>query len=108
MFQLIRQHSLFSAIHNKIIALIELDTKQALKLFLDDMKNLPSDLVVERLSNNEKQLFLYLDALCTKDGRECFKNYLRKLVQLYADFGPKKLLRFLKSSDQYLIQVDFF
>jgi len=104
-FQLIRQHSLFSAIHDKIIALIELDTKQALKLFLDHTQNLPPDLVVDRLSHNKKQLFLYLDALYTKDGRECPKKYHGKLVQLYADFAPRKLLPFLKSSDQYPIQV---
>jgi len=103
-FQLIRQHSLFSAVHDKIAALIDLDTDAALKLFLDHSHNLPPDLIVDKLAANKRQQFLYLDALYTRDGRECPRKYHGRLVELYADYAPHKLLQFLKSSDQYPIQ----
>ena len=51
-----------------------------------------------------RNLYFYLDALCQKDW-ETSKKFHGFLVGLYADYAPEKLLRFLKNSDNYPIQV---
>ena len=54
-----------------------------------------------------RNLYFYLDALCQKDW-ETSKKFHGFLVGLYADYAPEKLLRFLKNSDNYPIQVRCF
>lgn len=45
----------------------------------------------------------YLDRVCQKDQQLC-QAYHGPLVKLYAEFAPKKLLPFLKSSIHYPLQ----
>lgn len=45
----------------------------------------------------------YLDRVCQKDQQLC-QPYHGQLVKLYAEFAPKKLLPFLKSSIHYPLQ----
>merc|ERR1719153_945971 len=100
-FTLIRQHRLFKAIHDKILALLDLDHQASLQLFLDFQAELPPDLICTKLSSNQRQMFLYLDALYTQDKGSCPGKYHGHLVRLYATYAPSKLLNFLKKSDEY-------
>ena len=101
-FALIRKRDLFESIHNKIAALMDLDPREAVKLFLEYMERLEPELIVAKLeeAGSSKNLYLYLDALRDKD-REESKRYHGKLVSLYADYDQKKLMPFLNSSDYY-------
>lgn len=56
-FRLIEQHSLFTVVHDKILALMELDSKQACSLFLEHSQEIPADLVVARLQPKPRLLF---------------------------------------------------
>eukprot|EP00092_Neocalanus_flemingeri_P033946 GFUD01036912.1.p1 GENE.GFUD01036912.1~~GFUD01036912.1.p1 ORF type:complete len:874 (+),score=241.55 GFUD01036912.1:57-2678(+) len=100
-FTLIRQHRLFKAIHDKILALLDLDQQASLELFLDYQAELPPDLICTKLASNQRQMFLYLDALYTQDKGSCPGKYHGHLVRLYATYAPGKLLKFLKKSDEY-------
>ena len=105
-FGLIRKHNLFSAIHDKIGELMDLDQREGLKLFLEHMDRLPTELIIQRLKEKPgsgKHLFLYLDALMEKD-KEGSRKYHGNMVSLYADYAPERLLSFLKSSDHYNLQ----
>ena len=65
-FTLIRQQRLFNAIHDKILALLDLDHQASLHLFLNFLAELlPPDLICSMIASNQRQIFLYLDALCT-------------------------------------------
>ena len=102
-FGLIRKHNLFDAIHDKICELMDLDHRDGLKLFLEHMDRLPTELIVQRLQEKPgsgKHLFLYLDALMDKD-KEASRKYHGNMVPLYADYAPDRLLSFLKASDHY-------
>ena len=46
----------------------------------------------------------YLDALYKVEGKEMRPEFHGLIVSLYADYGPDKLLQFLKSSDNYPMQ----
>lgn len=83
--------------------LMELDTKDAVKLFLEHSDKLPPELIVEKLVASSRNLYLYLDTMCQKDW-ETSKKFHGHLVGLYADYHPEKLLQFLKASDNYPIQ----
>ena len=100
-FSLIRQHRLFRSVDDKVVALINLDQQAALTLFLEFPVELPTDLICSRLENNQRQLFLYLDALYSQDKNNLPGKYHGTLVRLLATFAPSKLLTFLKTSDEY-------
>ena len=103
-FDLIRKHSLYEAIADKVLDLMELDHVEAVRLLMDKMAQLPPDSVVERLQFNDIQRFRYLHALHLHSYEES-KKYHGQLVELYADFAPDQLMSFLRSSDHYPIQV---
>ena len=65
-FSLIRQHRLFRDISGKIPALMNLDQQAAMQLFLEFQAELPTDLICSKLESNQRQLFLYLDAVHTR------------------------------------------
>jgi hypothetical protein len=52
-FELIRKHSLYDAVKDKVLDLLDLDPKEALKLFLDKIQQLPPDCIVARLEFND-------------------------------------------------------
>ena len=84
-FQLIRKHDLFHAIveEDKIINLMELDVKDALKLFLEHPDKLAPEIIVKNLLRSSRNLYFYLDALSQKDW-EASKKFHGNLVGLYA------------------------
>ena len=105
-FGLIRKHDLFDAVHDKIGDLMDLDHREGLKLFLEHMDRLPTELIVQRLQEKPgsgMHLFSYLDALMEKD-KDASRKYHGHMVSLYADYAPDRLLSFLKASDHYNLQ----
>ncbi|XP_063231920.1 vacuolar protein sorting-associated protein 41 homolog isoform X2 [Bacillus rossius redtenbacheri] len=102
-FQLIRKHNLFGAIHDTIEELMDLDVDRAIATLLEK-EAVPADVVVARLQRNPRYLYLYLDALDKRDAKEVARKYHGLMVRLYADFARDKLLPFLRRSDRYPIQ----
>ncbi|XP_065201572.1 vacuolar protein sorting-associated protein 41 homolog [Planococcus citri] len=102
-FQLIHKHNLYDSVHGDIENLMDLDTQQAISLFLGN-NSITTDHVVSRLAGNAEYLYLYLDALDTKDHKSVGGKYHDQLVKLYAKFAPQKLLPLLRRSDSYPIQ----
>lgn len=56
-FELIHKHNLYCSIHDMIEGLMDLDTDQAINLFLEK-DHVSPDIVVSRLENNRKYLYL--------------------------------------------------
>lgn len=116
-------------IDDKIPELMELDEREALKLFLEHQEKLPTDLIVARLKGVDKVMFAlfpfkqedesengflnfqhlysYLDALRIQNY-DASKRFHGLLVRLYADYNPDKLLEFLEKSDNYPIKARNF
>lgn len=55
-FHLIKKHKLYGAIHDMIVDLMVLDYEQTISLLLDK-NQVPSEIVVEKLQNQELQLY---------------------------------------------------
>lgn len=100
-FDLIRKYKLYKTLGDQILELMELDTQQAISVFLGDDR-LDPDLVVSKLQHNQYYLYLYLDALDT-DIKNEGRKYHPQLVKLYANFSPNKLLPLLRRSHNYPI-----
>ena len=100
-FDLIRNHKLYDSIHDKVEHLFELDHKLAIELFIDNIDTIEPEYIVEKL-HDSKYLFWYLDAI--KDHRDKAKSYYLKLIELYADFEPDRLLYFLSHYEGYNIE----
>ena len=99
-FNLIRRHSLYDAVRDKIRELMDLNHEEAVKLFLDNIQHLPPETIVSKLVFHDRYRYLYLDAL-TAHAYEESKKYHGQLVELYADFDREKLMSFLRLSDDY-------
>ncbi|XP_037029036.1 vacuolar protein sorting-associated protein 41 homolog [Bradysia coprophila] len=98
-FVLIKKYDLYNDIHRMIIPLFQLDKVKTIAM-LKEKNKISSDIVVQQLEPRQDFLFAYLDALdVEQSGR-----YHSKLVNLYAKYDSKKLLSFLKRSNNYPIQ----
>lgn len=53
-FQLIRRHDLFGFVDDKVAQLMDLDLKDALKLFLEHTDKLPPEMIVEKLESSSR------------------------------------------------------
>ncbi|KAG6458325.1 hypothetical protein O3G_MSEX010800 [Manduca sexta] len=99
-FELITKHKMYNAIHDKILDLMTLDCDRAITMLVEKAK-VPVDVVEKQLLNHELYLYKYLDAYSKVESNG---RYHGKLVRLYAKYDKKKLLSFLKCSDNYPIQ----
>ncbi|XP_074097880.1 vacuolar protein sorting-associated protein light [Cotesia typhae] len=102
-FQLIQKHQLYNAVYDMIEGLMDLDADRAIQFFLEKDR-VPSDVVVAKLQNNPRYLYLYLDALDKRDTKDSKGKYHGLLIRLYADYSRDKLLPLLRRSDNYPIQ----
>ncbi|CAM6008740.1 unnamed protein product [Sphagnum balticum] len=106
LFDFIQQHNLYAAIHNKVVPLMRLDGKQAVQLLVNQSNRIEAFEVVSQLQTGEtdenlrKYLHLYLHGLFEKDPN-AGKEYHGLQVELYADYEPRLLLPFLRSSHHY-------
>lgn len=56
-FLLIQKHQLYNSVHDMIEGLMDLDAERAVQFFLEKDK-VPSDIVVQKLQNNQKYLYM--------------------------------------------------
>lgn len=104
-FKLISTYNLYPNININlnIENLMDLDTTKTIAL-LRDNKHISPDVIISHLQHNPYYLYLYLDALDTKDHKLITRKYHTQMIKLYAKFASSKLLPLLRRSDSYSIQ----
>ncbi|KAI0265207.1 vacuolar assembling protein VPS41 [Gloeopeniophorella convolvens] len=119
-FDLIREHNLFTAVQDQALLLVEFDhelmSKQkgadpnergiAITLLVDHIHSIPIPRVVQQLRNRSRFLFLYLDALFERDAH-LIADFADTLVELYAEYAPAKLIDFLRASNYYNLEAAY-
>jgi hypothetical protein len=119
-FELIREHNLFTAVQDQALLLVEFDhelmNKQksadlnergiAITLLVDHIHSIPIPRVVQQLRSRSRFLFLYLDALFEKDAH-LISDFADTLVELYAEHAPAKLIDFLRASSYYSLEAAY-
>eukprot|EP01018_Ginkgo_biloba_P020522 Gb_33564 [translate_table: standard] len=105
-FDFIEKHNLYDALHDKAVALMRLDSKRAVALLVQHRSLIPPSEVVTQLlkagddSTYRYFLHLYLHALFETDPN-VGKDFHGIQVELYAEYEPRLLLPFLRSSQHY-------
>lgn len=104
-FDFIEKHKLHDIVHEKVVKLMKLDSRKTVQLLIQHRDTIPPYEIVEELLNSNDDdrryfLHLYLHSLFETDihaGGE-FHDIQ---VELYADFEPRMLLTFLRTSQHY-------
>ncbi|KAJ8485600.1 hypothetical protein OPV22_018085 [Ensete ventricosum] len=105
-FDFIEKHNLHDAIHDKVVELMILDSKRAVHVLILHRDFIPPSEVVGQLLGASKKcdekslLHLYLHSLFEIDP-QAGKEFHDLQVDLYAEYEPKMLLPFLRSSQHY-------
>ncbi|PPD88885.1 hypothetical protein GOBAR_DD14149 [Gossypium barbadense] len=123
-FDFIERHNLHDSIREKVVQLMMLDCKHAVSLLIQNRDLItPSEVVSQLLSSGNKCdsryfLHLYLHSLfevnphAGKDYHDMqlqtlvvgANNPMEQVVELYAEYDPKVLLPFLRSSQHYTLE----
>ncbi|XP_050281871.1 vacuolar protein sorting-associated protein 41 homolog isoform X1 [Quercus robur] len=107
-FDFIEKHNLQDAIQEKVVQLMTIDCKHAVPLLIQNKDVItPSDVVSQLLNSSNKCdnryfLHLYLHSLFEVNPHSG-KDFHDMQVELYADYDPKMLLTFLRSSQHYTL-----
>ncbi|RXK35663.1 vacuolar protein sorting 41 [Tremella mesenterica] len=117
-FDLIREHNLFSAIQDQALLLVEFDQERvthtpqenpnaekgkhgaAIQLLVDHTHSIPIDRVVHQLEVRPQYLYMYLDTLFDKDS-QLILPYSDRMIELCAAYDREKLMPFLRASNFY-------
>lgn len=105
-FDFIEKHNLHDSLHDKALSLMQLDGKKGVALLVQHRYAVPPYEVVSQLQKagtDEKYrylLHLYLHELFEKDPTSG-KDFHDLQVELYAEYEPRLLLPFLRSSNYY-------
>ncbi|KAK4685521.1 vacuolar protein sorting-associated protein 41, partial [Tremellales sp. Uapishka_1] len=113
-FDLIREHNLFTAVQDQALLLVEFDRSRkvvseeegigkhgaAIKLLVDHIHSIPINRVVDQLEARPQYLYMYLDSLFEKDPQFCLP-YSDRMVELYAAYNVDALMPFLRASNFY-------
>eukprot|EP00262_Sarcandra_glabra_P009102 TRINITY_DN2309_c2_g1_i1.p1 TRINITY_DN2309_c2_g1~~TRINITY_DN2309_c2_g1_i1.p1 ORF type:complete len:953 (+),score=199.24 TRINITY_DN2309_c2_g1_i1:130-2988(+) len=108
-FNFIEKYSLHDAINDKVVQLMALDCKRAVSLLIQKKDLIPPSEVVSQLLNASKKgdnkyfLHLYLHSLF-ESSPDAGKDFHDIQVELYADYEPRMLLPFLRSSQHYKLE----
>ncbi|KAK4607598.1 hypothetical protein RGQ29_001446 [Quercus rubra] len=108
-FDFIEKHNLQDAIQEKVVQLMTIDCKHAVPLLIQNKDVIaPSDVVSQLLNSSNKCdnryfLHLYLHSLFEVNPHSG-KDFHDMQVELYADYDPKMLLPFLRSSQHYTLE----
>ncbi|KAL6967122.1 Vacuolar protein sorting-associated protein 41 [Sarracenia purpurea var. burkii] len=108
-FDFIEKHSLYDAIREKVVQLMMIDYKRAVPLLTQHRDLITPSEVVSQLLAAEKKcdsryfLHLYLHSLFEANPH-AGRDFHDMQVELYADFDPKMLLPFLRSSQHYTLE----
>ena len=102
-FELIKQHDLFSSVHDQIVELMQFQPKTATKLLLEHLDQVPVAVVVEKLRGEGRLLHLYLHTLFQQNVH-AGQDFHELQVELYARYDQANFLPFLKHSSSYPLQ----
>ncbi|XP_027177627.1 vacuolar protein sorting-associated protein 41 homolog [Coffea eugenioides] len=108
-FDFIEKHNLHDSIREKVAQLMMIDCKRATSLLIQHINLIPPpDVVSQLIAARDKCdwryfLHLYLDALFVANP-VAGRDYHDMQVELYADYDPKMLLPFLRSSQHYTLE----
>ncbi|KAF3455143.1 hypothetical protein FNV43_RR05591 [Rhamnella rubrinervis] len=108
-FDFIEKHNLHDSVKEKVVQLMMLDCKRAVPLLIQNRDLItPSDVVSQLLNARNKCdvryfLHLYLHSLFEVNPH-AGKDYHDMQVELYAEYDPKMLLPFLRSSQHYKLE----
>ncbi|KAJ8487764.1 hypothetical protein ONZ45_g14207 [Pleurotus djamor] len=119
-FDLIREHNLFTDVQDQALLLVEFDQElmeqrkkageavneresRAIKLLVDHIHSITVGRVVKQLQSRPYYLFLYLDALMDKDPYLA-SDFADSQVKLYAEFDTPRLIDFLRASNYYNLE----
>ncbi|KAK9999463.1 hypothetical protein SO802_019066 [Lithocarpus litseifolius] len=108
-FDFIEKHNLQDAIQEKVVQLMTIDCKHAVPLLIQNKDVItPSDVISQLLNSSNKCdnryfLHLYLHSLFEVNPHSG-KEFHDMQVELYADYDPKMLLPFLRSSQHYTLE----
>ncbi|KAL3620142.1 Vacuolar protein sorting-associated protein 41 [Castilleja foliolosa] len=108
-FDFIDKHNLHDGIQEKVAQLMMIDCKRAVPLFIQHRDIIsPSEIVSQLIAAKNKCdyrhfLHLYLHTLF-ESNPHAGRDYHDMQVELYADYDPKMLLPFLRSSQHYTLE----
>ncbi|KAL9268901.1 Vacuolar protein sorting-associated protein 41-like protein, partial [Drosera capensis] len=106
-FNFIEKHNLHYAIRKKVVQLMMLDSKCTVSLLIQHRDLItPSDVVSQLVEAGDKckyYLHIYLQSLF-EINPHAGKEYHDMQVELYAEYDPKMLLPFLRSSQHYMLE----
>ncbi|CAN0916548.1 Vacuolar protein sorting-associated protein 41 homolog, partial [Linum grandiflorum] len=111
-FDFIEKHNLQDVIREKVVQLMMLDCKRAVSLFMQNREMISPPEVVSQLLSSKAQcdsryfLHSYLHALFEANPH-AGRDFHDMQVELYADYDPKMLLPFLRSSQHYKLEKAF-
>ncbi|XP_057781883.1 vacuolar protein sorting-associated protein 41 homolog [Salvia miltiorrhiza] len=109
LFDFIDKHNLHDGIQEKVAQLMMIDCKRAIPLFIQHRDIIsPSDVVSQLMAAKTKSdyrqfLHLYLHSLF-ESNPHAGRDFHDMQVELYADYDPKMLLPFLRSSQHYTLE----
>lgn len=108
-FDFIEKHNLHDAILEKIVQLMMIDSKHTTALLIQHRDQIPPPEVVSVILSARKNcdfryfLHLYLHLLFEANPH-AGRDYQDMQVELYAEYDPKMLLPFLRSSQHYSLE----
>ncbi|KAK6138139.1 hypothetical protein DH2020_028119 [Rehmannia glutinosa] len=108
-FDFIDKHNLHDSIREKVAQLMMIDCKHAIPLFIQHRDLIsPSDVVSQLIAAKNKcdyryLLHQYLHSLF-ESNPHAGRDFHDMQVELYADYDPKMLLPFLRSSQHYTLE----
>ncbi|EIW76424.1 vacuolar protein sorting-associated protein 41 [Coniophora puteana RWD-64-598 SS2] len=122
-FELIREHNLFTDVQDQALLLVEFDQEliekrrregvevdeggsEAIRLLVDHTYSIPIRRVVQQIESRPHFLFLYLDALSKKDPH-LTSSFADLQVKLCADYAPSRLIDFLRQSNYYNLEAAY-
>ncbi|KAF8885807.1 hypothetical protein BD779DRAFT_1532495 [Infundibulicybe gibba] len=122
-FDLIREHNLFTDVQDQVLLLVEFDNEliqkrkvmglpadeeqsDAITLLVDNTHSISIGRVVQQLQTKPYYLFLYLHALVDKDPH-LVSNFADLQVKLYAEYATPRLIDFLRVTNYYNLEMAY-
>ncbi|KIJ13328.1 hypothetical protein PAXINDRAFT_81370 [Paxillus involutus ATCC 200175] len=120
-FELIREHNLFTDVQDQALLLLEFDQElvekrrqegqetnqsEAITLLVDHTHSIPAGRVVQQLRARPLYLFLYLDALFKKD-QNLASDFADLQVTLFAEYATSRLIEYLRASNYYNLEAAY-
>ncbi|PHU03773.1 Vacuolar protein sorting-associated protein 41 -like protein [Capsicum chinense] len=109
LFDFIEKHNLHDAVREKVVQLMMVDSKRAVPLLIQHRDLIhPPEVVSQLMAARTKcdyryLLHLYLHSLFEANPH-AGRDYHDMQVELYADYDPKMMLPFLRSSQHYTLE----